>query len=125
MSSDEQHTGRYLSPTPYDNNRALVSFTLTKLHENVSWPLRLFPPEISLETAVETTYSYLIFTWQQHKDTNVVRSLTSQLDALKDAEGAFWNSRGKVLVVVTDSDVVPSKELGLQIYVELWKEHYY
>jgi len=34
--SDEQPTGRSLSPPPYDNNRALVCFTLTKLHENVN-----------------------------------------------------------------------------------------
>jgi len=43
--SDEQPTGRSLSAPPYDNNRALVSFKLTKLHENVSWTLRLFPPD--------------------------------------------------------------------------------
>ena len=43
MPSDEQPTGRSNSAPPYDNNRALVSFTLTNLHENVSWPLRLFP----------------------------------------------------------------------------------
>jgi len=36
MPSDEQPTGRSLSAPPYNNNRALVSFTLTKLHENVS-----------------------------------------------------------------------------------------
>jgi len=41
MPSDEQPTGRSLSATPYDNNRALVSLKLTKLHENVSWPLGL------------------------------------------------------------------------------------
>jgi hypothetical protein len=92
MLSYEEPNGRSLSPTPHDNNRVLVSFTLTKLHENVSWPFRLFPPEISLEAGVETTHSYIIFTWQQHKDTNVVGSLTSQLDALKNAEGPFWNS---------------------------------
>jgi len=49
MPSDEKPTGRSLSAPPNDNNRALVSFTLTKLHENVSWPLRLFPPEIPLD----------------------------------------------------------------------------
>ena len=49
MPSDEQHTERSLSPPPYDNNRPLVSFTLTMLHENISWPLRLFSPEIPLD----------------------------------------------------------------------------
>jgi len=51
MPSDEQHTGRSLSPPPYDNNRALVSFTSTKLHENVRWPLRLFFPKIPMDEA--------------------------------------------------------------------------
>jgi len=54
MPSDEQPTGRSLSASPYDNNRALVSFTLTKLHENVSWPIRLSPPKIPMDAGVET-----------------------------------------------------------------------
>ena len=74
MPSDEQPTGRSLSAPPYDNNRALVSFTLTRLHENVSWPLRSFPPEIPLDAGVETTHSYIIFTWAEHKDTDVMET---------------------------------------------------
>jgi hypothetical protein len=124
MPSDEQHTGRSLSPPPYDNNRALVSFTLKKLHENISWPLRLFPPEIPLDAGVETTHSYIIFIWPEHKDPDVMQTLSDQVETLKDAEGASWNPRGKFLVVVADSDSVSSKELGLQIYAELWKEHF-
>jgi len=123
MSSDEQPTGRYLSPSPYDNNRALVSYTLTKLHENVSWPLRLFPPEIPLDARVETTHSYIIFIWPQHEDADVMETLRDQLETLKEAEGGSWNPRGKFLVVVADSDVVSYKELGLKIYAELWKKH--
>jgi hypothetical protein len=124
MPSDEQHTGRSLSPPPYDNNRALVSFTLTKLHENASWPLRLFPPEIPLHTGVETTHSYIIFIWPQHEDTNVMETLRDQVETLKDAESGSWNPRGKFLVVVADSIGVSPKKLGLQIYAELWKEHF-
>jgi hypothetical protein len=60
MPGDEQHTGRSPSPPPYDNYRALVCFTLTMLREEVSWPLRLFPPEISLNFVVETPHSYII-----------------------------------------------------------------
>ena len=111
MPSDEQHTGRSLSAPPYDNNRALVSFTLTKLHETVSWPLRLFPPEIPLDAGVETTHSYIIFIRPQNED--VMESLRDQVVTLKEAEGAFWNPRGKFLVVVADSDGVSPGELGL------------
>jgi len=45
-------------------------------------------------------------------------------ETLKEAESAFWNSRGKFLDVVADSDGVSPKELGLQIYAELWKAHF-
>ena len=51
-------------------------------------------------------------------------TLTSQMVALREAEGALWNPRGKLLVVVADSDCVSPKELCLQIYAELWKEHF-
>jgi len=126
MPSDEQPTGRSLSAPPYDNNRALVSFTLTKLHENVSWPLRLFPPEITLDAGIETTHSYIIFTWPKHKDTNVMETLTDQVDRLKEseAETGLWNSRGKFLIVVADSDGVSSEGMGLKIYAELRNEHF-
>jgi len=124
MPSDEQHTGRSLTAPPYDNNRALVSFTLTKLHDNASWPLHLFPPEIPLDAGFETTHSYIIFVWPHHEDPDVMETLTNQLETLKEAESAFWNPRGKFLVVVADSDSVSPRQLALQIYAELWKEHF-
>jgi len=120
MPSGEHPTGRSLSPLLYDNNR----FTLTKLYENVSWPLHLFPPEIPLDAGVETTHSYIIFVWPEHKDADVMETLRDQAETLKEAEGASWNPRGKFLVVVADSDGVSPKELGLQVYAELWKEHF-
>ena len=43
---------------------------------------------------------------------------------LKEAEGTSYNPTGKFLVVVADSDGVSSKELGQQIYAELWKKHF-
>jgi hypothetical protein len=123
MPSEEKPTGRSLSHEPYENNIALVSFTLTKLHENVSWPLRLFPSEITLHGGVETTHSYIFFSWPEREDTDVMETLTSQVETLKDVEGASWNPLGKLLVVVTDNNGVSPRELGLQIYVKLWKEH--
>ena len=101
-----------------------MSFTLTKLHENVSCPIRLFPPEIPLDAGFETTHSYIIFIWPQHEDPDVMETLTNQLETLKEAKGAFWNPRGKFLVVVPDSDGVSPRQLALQIYAELWKEHF-
>jgi len=124
MPSDEQPTGRSLSPPPYDNNRALLSFMLTTLHENESSPLCLFLTEIQLDAGVETTHTYIIFIWPEHEDTDVMETLRDQLETLKQAESASRNPRGKFLVVVADSDVVSPKEFGLQLYAELWKEHF-
>ena len=124
IPSDEQPTGRSLSPPPYDINRALVSFTLTKLHENVSWPLRLFTTKISLDVGFQTTDSYIIFTWTQHENYGIMDTLSYQIAAMEVAEGESWNPRGKFLVVLADIDGVPSKELGLQIYEQIWKEHF-
>jgi hypothetical protein len=124
MPTDEKPNGRSLSPPPYDNNRALVRFALTKLHESVSWPLRVFPPTIPLNAGVETTHSYIIFTWPQPEDTDVMETLKSQVNRLQEAEGVSWNPRGKFLVVVSDSDGVSPRKLGLRIYAELWKEHF-
>jgi hypothetical protein len=53
-----------------------------------------------------------------------METLRDQVETLKEAEGASWNPRGKFLVVVADSDVASPRELGLQRYVELWKEHF-
>jgi hypothetical protein len=75
MPIDEKPTGRSLSPKPYGNNRALVSFTLRKLHENVTWPLRLFPLTTPLDAGFETTHSYIIFIWPEVEDTDVLETI--------------------------------------------------
>jgi hypothetical protein len=124
MPSDEKPAGRTLFPSPYNNHRALVRLTLIKLHENVGWPLRLFPLKIPLDAEVETTLGYIIFTWPEHDNTDIIDSLRDQVQMLKETEGALWNPRGKFLVVVADSDGVSPREMGQQIYAEMWKENF-
>jgi hypothetical protein len=124
MPNEEQRIGRSLSDSQYDNNRALVSFTLKTLHENIGWPLHLFPPKIPLSAGIETPNSFIIFIWPEHKDTDVIETLRDQVQRLKEAEAAFWNPRGEYLVVVSGSDHVSTSELGLQIYAEMWTEHF-
>jgi hypothetical protein len=84
----------------------------------------LFPPEIPLDAGFETSHSNLIFLWPQNEHPDVINTLRVQVGNLKEAEVAFWNPRGKFLIVVADSDGVSPKQLGLQIYEELWKEHF-
>jgi hypothetical protein len=124
MPSDDKPAGRTLFPPSYDNHRALVSLTLIKLHESVSWPLRLFPPKIKLDAGFETTHGYILFTWPENEDTDVMDTLRDQVKMLKEEEGASWNPRGKFLVVVADCDGVSPREMGLQIYAEMWEEHF-
>ena len=83
----------------------------------------MFPPELPLDAGVEANHSYIIFIWPKHEDVGVIETLRDQVETLKDAEGVFWNLRGKFLVVVANSVGVSPKELGLQVYAELWKEH--
>jgi hypothetical protein len=45
------------------------------------------------------------------------------VETLQEAECGSWNPRGKFLVVAADSDCISPTDLGLQIYVELWKGH--
>ena len=68
-----------------------------------------------MDAGIETNDSYIIFLWPQHEDLDVMETLRDQVDKLKEAEGAFWNPRRKFLIVVTDSDGVSPKELGLHI----------
>ena len=77
-----------------------------------------------MDTGVEITDSYIIFLWPQHEDVGIMDTLTSRMGVLKVYEGALWDPRGKFVVVVADSDGFSPKELGLKIYVELWKEHF-
>ena len=51
-------------------------------------------------------------------------TLKAHMKRMQKSEGASWNPRVKSLVVVADSDGVSPKKLGLQIYAELWKEHF-
>jgi hypothetical protein len=88
MLRDEPDPRRsLLSLSPYNNNVGLVTFTLHKLHESLSWPLRLFPPEITLSEGDNIIHSYIIFLWSQD-DADVTESLRTQVDTLKEQEGA-------------------------------------
>ena len=52
-----------------------------------------------------------------------METLRDQMVTLKQAEGRSRNRRGKFFVGVPNSDGVSARDFGLQIYVELWKEH--
>jgi hypothetical protein len=80
---------------------------------------------MSIDVGDERTSSYIIFIWPEHEDTDIMETtLRDQVETLKVVEGGLWNPRGKSLVTVVNNDGVSPKELGLQIYAELWKEHF-
>jgi hypothetical protein len=112
-------------PNDEEDNRGLVARTLSKLHEKVGWTIRLFTAMRNSSGGAEMPHSYIVFIWSEDEDSDVMESVKTQVDDLKESEGAAWNPQGRFLVVVTESDhTVPARELAFQIYTDLWAEHY-
>jgi hypothetical protein len=125
MPKGEKEIRRSLvSLSPYNSNRRLVSLTLNKLHENAGWAFRLFTPLQKATGGVEIPHSYIIFIWSEDDESDVIESVKTQVDRLKESEGAAWNPEGKFLVVVTEPDnTAAPRELAFQIYADLWEQH--
>jgi hypothetical protein len=124
MPSDETSTQKSpASLAPYDSDRGIVSLTLNKLHENAGSTIRLSPPSEKIIGEADVPQGYIIFIWPNDDDGDVIESLRTQVDELKELEGGAWNPQGKFLVVVTGPDHTPPRDLALQIYGDLWKEH--
>ncbi|PNF20715.1 hypothetical protein B7P43_G17653 [Cryptotermes secundus] len=115
--------GRPLLNFPYKNNLHLVNLVLHNLNENTCCPVQLFSANTKLDAAYEINYSYIIFVWPQEQDDDLIDSLRSQLDMLRDSEVQQWNPRGRFVVVVTDHDSDSPPSIPLQIYETMWTEY--
>jgi hypothetical protein len=116
----------YSSVSPRNSSSwGLVSRTLSKLHEKAGWTIRLFTTTRNSTAGAEIPQSYIFFVWSEDEDSDVMESIKTQVDGLKESEGAAWNPQGMFLVVVTESArSVPPRELASQIYADLWEQHY-
>jgi hypothetical protein len=111
--------------TPRYSSWGLVSRTLGKLHKRAGWTIRLFTAARNPTAAVEIPQSYIFFVWSEDEDSDVMESVRTQVDGLKEAEGAAWNPQGRFLIVVTETAyTAPARELAFQICADLWEQHY-
>jgi hypothetical protein len=118
------NTGRPLVHFPYKDDLHLVNLVLHNVNRNTCCPVQLFSAETKMDTVSEINYSYIIFIWPQKQDDDIVDSLRSQLDMLRDSEIQQWNPRGRFVVVVTDHDSDSPPSMALQIYETMWMEYY-
>lgn len=117
------NTGRPLFHFPYKDELHLVNLVLHNLNENTCCPVQLFSAETKLDTVSEINFSYIIFVWPEEQDGDLIDSLRSQLDKLRDSEIQQWNPRGRFVVVVTDHDSGSPPSMPLQIYETMWREY--
>jgi hypothetical protein len=124
MPTSEKAMLRSLVPlSSYKSKGGLVSLTLSKLHENAGWTIRSFTPLKKATAGVEIPQSYIIFIWSEDDDSDIMECVKTQVDGLRESEGAAWNPEGKFLIIVTEPDDTASREMALQIYADLWEQH--
>jgi hypothetical protein len=117
------NTGRPLTHFPYKDDFHLVNLVLHNLNENTCCPVQLFSAETNLDTVSEINYGYIIFIWAEAQGGDIISSLRSQLDTLRDSGIQQWNPRGRFVVVVTDHDSNFPSSMPLQIYETMWMEY--
>jgi hypothetical protein len=116
-------TGRPLFHVPYRDNLRLVDLVLHDLNENTCCPVQLLQADSTLHTVSEINYSYILFIWPQEEGGDIMDSLRSQLDMLRDSEIQQWNPRGRFVVVVTDHDSDSPPSVALEVYEAMWMEY--
>jgi hypothetical protein len=65
-----------------------------------------------------THHNYIIFTWPEEVDGDVIETLVTQLEELQSL--VSWNPRAKFFVVITDSFTRPADLLALKICETMW-----
>jgi hypothetical protein len=66
-------------------------------------------------------HNYIIFTWPEEVHGDVIEALVSQLENLMSS--GSWNSRARFIVVVTESDIRPTKLLAPMICEAMWAKN--
>jgi hypothetical protein len=100
----------------------LVNFILEEIHQEALWPLHVVRTDFTTlemtEEQLRIHHNYIIFTWPEEVQGDVIETLVTQLDYLQSASS--WNPRSRFFVVVTVNDTRPSHLLALKICETLW-----
>ena len=103
------------------NEHNLVNAVLENINKKSRWPLLTARPETSTPDD-ERPYkhnSYVIFLWTESKGDDILESLESQMENIKEYINS-WNRRGRYFVCVTDLDIQYPQQLAMNISQLLW-----
>ena len=124
MAPDLRNNSRRpLIQFPYSDDLQLVDLVLQHVHEDTCCPVQTLPAKTRLETTAEINHSYIIFTWREQEDEDIIDILRTQMNHLQHDELSQWNPRGRFVVVVTDQDSSSLMSEALKIYELMWMEY--
>ena len=106
-------------PLPQRDDLQTVNVILGTLHEGTIWPIELFGSsgDDSADSSV-LQHSYILFVWNEEAS-SLNETIENQLENLKYSTS--WNSRGRFLVVATDSSNETAHLLAAHICSVLWE----
>ena len=124
MAPDLRNNSRRpLIQFPYSDDLQLVDLVLQHVHEDTCCPVQTLPAKTRLETTAEINHSYIIFTWREQEDEDIIDILRTQMNHLQHDELSQWNPRGRFVVVVTDQDSSSLMSEALKIYEIMWIDY--
>jgi hypothetical protein len=97
-------------------------FVLENIHQETLWPLYISQGNIADDAAAVTLtdrpHTYMIFTWSEEEEGEVIEALVGQLEALKSWPS--WNPRGRFVVLVRTLTSQSPHSLALKISETMW-----
>jgi hypothetical protein len=109
----------FSEPLPQRDDLQVVNVLLGELHKGTRWPIELFRP--STDSTADSSvlqYSYILFVWNGEAG-RLNETLENQVENLRYS--AFWNPRGRFLVVATERSNEPAHLLAAHICSILWQ----
>jgi hypothetical protein len=91
---------RPLIQFPYSDDLHVVDLVLQYVHEDTCSPVKMLPPNTTLDTTAEINFSYIIFILREQEDEDIIDILRTQLNHLQHGELLQWNPRGSFVVFV-------------------------
>ncbi|PNF18649.1 hypothetical protein B7P43_G05000 [Cryptotermes secundus] len=109
------------SVVPHSDDFAMVDRLLANINAKERWPVLTTKENVSVSEngTPEKQHGYVLFLWKHDEDAHILETLHVQLDKLEGYVYSF-NSRGKFVVVVTDTSIQNSHDLAKDIIKKMW-----